>query len=312
MPTNTSFSIKLPTLQLYIDSSSLTEFKVCPRKYYYSIVLGRQPQADSIHLTFGILLHKAVELYHKARVTEPHYTALRSAVKWAMESTWDKERNKPWDSDDRYKNRLTLIRTLVWYLDQYERDGLVTSTMSDGRVAVEIPFNFDSGYTASTGEDFVICGTLDRIVLYGDRYYVMDLKTTKSTIGPYYFKKYSPDNQVTIYSIAGSMMFHQPIEGLVIDACQVAIEKSAFERGFIDRSVHQRDEWQRNLGYWLNNINNCAESGNWPQNDSACDRYGGCPFRPVCSQSNATAQSTMLEGAYRDRVWDPHKNRTSF
>lgn len=309
---NTSFSIKLPNLQIYMDSSSLTEFKICPRKYYYSMVLGRTPQAESIHLTFGILLHKAVELYHKARTTLTHYEALREAVKWAMEATWDHNLNKPWDSDDKYKNRFTLVRTLVQYLDRYEHDGIATATMADGRVAVELPFSFDSGYTASTGEDFILCGTLDRIVLYEDRFYVMDLKTTKSTIGQYYFKKYSPDNQVSIYSIAGSMIFNQPIEGLIIDACQVAIEKSAFERGFIERTPYQRDEWQRNLGYWLSNINTCAETDNWPQNDSACDRYGGCPFRPVCAQPHAAAQMMMLEGAYRDRTWDPHKNRTSF
>jgi hypothetical protein len=295
-----------------MDSSSLGEFKVCPRKYYYSIVLGRQPQAESIHLTFGILLHRAIELYHKQRVTQPHYVAMRRAVLWAMESTWDAYHNKPWDSDDKYKNRFTLIRTLVWYLDEYEHEEVTTATMSDGKVAVELPFSFDSGYTASTGEDFVICGTLDRIVLFHNRFYVMDVKTTKSTIGQYYFKKYTPDNQVTIYSIAGSMIFHQPIEGLIIDACQVAIEKSVFARDFIDRSPYQRDEWQRNLGYWLLNINNCAETDNWPKNDTACDRYGGCPFRPVCSQPNEAASARMLEGAYRDRTWDPHQNRTSF
>lgn len=309
---NTSFSIKLPNLQIYMDSSSLTEFKVCPRKYYFSIVLGRQPSAESVHLTFGILLHKAIETYHKLRPTQPHYTAMKEAVRWAMTATWDHKLNKPWDSDDRYKNRFTLIRTLVWYLDNYEHDNVATATQRDGRVAVELPFSFDSGFTASTGEDFVLCGTLDRIVSFNDRFYVMDVKTTKSTVGPYYFKKYSPDNQVSIYSIAGAMIFGQPIEGLIIDACQVSIEKSVFERGFIDRTAYQRDDWQRDLGWWLMQLNNCAETDVWPKNDSACDRYGGCPFRPVCAQPNAAAEARMLEGAYRDRMWDPRRNRTSF
>lgn len=309
---NTSFSIKMPSLQIYIDSSSLSEFKICPRKYYYSIVLGRQPHAESVHLTFGILLHKAVELYHKERPTNPHYVAMRAAVKWALEATWDKTTNKPWDSNDRYKNRFTLIRTLVWYLDHYEHDIVATAPYADGRAAVEVPFSIDSGYTAPTGEDYRLCGTLDRIVLFQNQYYVMDVKTTKSSIGQYYFDKYSPDNQVTIYSLAGSTIFHQPIQGLIIDACQVLIEKSAFERGFIDRTPYQIDEWQSQLGYWLMNMSQCAEREEWPKNDTACDRYGGCPFRPVCAQPHKAAETRMLEGAYRERVWDPHKNRTSF
>lgn len=309
---NTSFSIKLPTLQLYIDSSSLTEFKVCPRRYYYSIVMGRQPNAESIHLTFGILLHKSIELYHKARPTMPHYLALKESVKWAMEATWDNSVNKPWDSDDRYKNRFTLIRTLVWYLDEYEHEAIATATLKDGRIAVEVPFTIDSGYTSPTGEDFRLCGTLDRIVLFNNKFYVLDVKTTKNTIGPYYFDKYSPDNQVTVYSLAGSVIFHEPIDGIIIDACQVIIEKSAFKREFIDRSEAQIAEWQEELGYWLMNLSQCAETNKWPKNDSACDRYGGCPFRRVCSQSNPAAASRVLEGAFRERTWDPHKNRTSF
>src|SRR5215470_9778652 len=123
---NTSFSQLLPTLQLYVDASSLTEFKTCPRKYYYSIVLGRQPTQESVHLTFGTLLHSAVELYHKTRFhkgsVKSHNETLREVVKWLMNATWDKEHNRPWTSNDKYKNRFTLVRTVVWYLDEHQED----------------------------------------------------------------------------------------------------------------------------------------------------------------------------------------------
>ena len=315
---NTSFSQLLPRLQVYVDASSMSEFKTCPRKYFYSIVLGRQPTEESVHLTFGTLLHSAVELYHKTRFTKDysksHEEAVRVVVKWLMNATWDRKNNRPWTSNDRYKNRFTLVRTVVWYLDEHQNDILVTAILKDGRPAVELPFTFGSGFYAFTGEEFKLCGKMDRIAIYrpDSNYYVTDVKTTKSTIGDYYFKKYSPDNQVSTYSLAGNVVFGIPVEGLIIDAAQIAIEFSRFERGLVERSQENLIEWKEDLGYWLMNLNHCAETDRWPMNDSACDKYGGCPFRPVCAQKNPTAAMRVLEGSYRERQWDPLKNRYSF
>jgi hypothetical protein len=315
---NTSFSQLLPTLQVYIDASSLDLFKTCPRKYFFSIVLGRQPGEESVHLTFGTLLHSAVELYHKTRYVRDnersHDDALRVVVKWLMIATWDKANNRPWTSNDRYKNRWTLIRTVVWYLDTHQEDILVTAILNNGQPAVELPFTFNTGYTAFTGEDFWMCGKMDRIAIYkpDSNFYITDVKTTKSTVSDYYFNKYSPDNQVSTYSIAGQVVFGINVEGLIIDAAQVAIEFSKFKRGLVERSTAQLQEWQQDLGYWLMNLSHCAETNNWPQNDSACDKYGGCTFRAVCSQKNPTAAMRVLEGSYRERIWDPLKNRYNF
>lgn len=315
---NTSFSQMLPMLQLYMDASSMEVFKTCPRKYFYSIVLGRQPSEESVHLTFGTLLHSAVEMYHKTRYfkgeVKGHDEALRVVVRWLMNATWDKEHNRPWTPNDRYKNRWTLLRTAIWYLDSHQDDILMTAMLQNGQPAVELPFTFDTGYTAFTGERFWMCGKMDRIVIYkpDSNYYITDVKTTKSTIGEYYFKKYSPDNQVTTYSIAGKMVFGINVEGLIIDACQVAIEFSRFDRGLVERSQAQIDEWQEDLGYWLMNLNQCAERNSWPQNDSACDKYGGCTFRGVCSQKNPSSAMRVLEASYRERTWDPRRNRYSF
>jgi len=317
-PFNSSFSEKLPKLQIYMDASSLTEFKICPRRYYYRIVLGRQPIAESIHLTFGTLLHKAVEYYHQLRFRSEaavgHPDALRAVVRWLMQNTWDKELRRPWGTGDKYKNRLTLIRTVVWYLDTHQEDILTTAVLKNGKPAVELPFSIFSGYYASTGEEFSLCGKLDRIAIFqpDKNYYVTDVKTTQGTIGDYYFRKFTPDNQMSIYTIAGALAFGIPVVGVIIDGCQVAIEFSRFERGLVERTQAQLEEWQSDLEYWLMNLNHCAENDNWPRNDSACGLYGGCPYRSVCSQRNPQAAEQVLLGSYREAGWDPLANRLSF
>ena len=65
---NSSFSTRLPGFQLAIDSTSLGEFKLCPRRYYYSILRGLGPRGGSVHLTFGIWMHTAREKYEVAKL----------------------------------------------------------------------------------------------------------------------------------------------------------------------------------------------------------------------------------------------------
>jgi hypothetical protein len=313
---NSSFSPAMPRLQIYVDASSLTEFKICPKRYFYSIVMGRQPSAESIHLTFGILLHKGAEMYHKLVFGESfsHNEAVHAVVNWVMEATWDRTHNRPWTSGDKHKNRFTLVRTLVWYLDQYEHDELETVILKDGRPAVELPFAIKSGYLGPTGEDIVICGTLDRVTRWkrNNKYYVCDIKTTKNTVGSYYFDRYTPDNQVTVYRRAGQSLLEEPVDGLIIDACQIAVEFSRFERGFIERSDDMLTSWHKDLGYWLLQMGTCAEANDWPRNDTACNHYGGCPFRAVCSQKTEEHSARVLESAYAERTWDPLRNRMAF
>jgi hypothetical protein len=39
------------------------------------------------------------------------------------------------------------------------------------------------------------------------------------------------------------------------------------------------------LRHWLHNAETYATNGYWPQNDTSCDKFGGCKFREVCSRS---------------------------
>jgi hypothetical protein len=313
---NGSFSKANKMLQTFLDSSSLNEFKVCPRRYYYSIVYGFQPAMESVHLTFGTMLHRAVELYWTLRLNNQlaHREAQLEVIKQIMIETWDKERNRPWDSDNKAKNRYTLIRTIVWYLDKYQDDPIQTVRVGNSdRLAVELPFRIGTGYkSATTGEEFILCGRLDRIGELNGARYVTDVKTTQHTIGEYWFAKFTPDNQFTIYTIAARNAFGVDTEGILVDACQVVQSFSVFARGIVQRTDSMLDEWHRNLGFWLEQLEDCAFHDNWPMNDSACGMYGGCPFRQVCAAPSTNAANLLLKTQYKRRVWDPTFERLDY
>lgn len=313
---NGSFSKANNMLQTHLDSSSLNEFKVCPRRYLYSIVYGFQPAQESVHLTFGTLLHRAVEIYWTYRLDRqmPHKDALVEVVQEIMKATWDKERNRPWDSDNKAKNRFTLIRTVVWYLEKYQDDPIQTVRVgASERIAVELPFRIGTGYkSATTGEEFVLCGRLDRIGELNGARYVTDIKSTQHTIGEYWFAKFTPNNQFTIYTIAARNTFGVETDGILVDACQVVQSLSTFERGIVQRTDKQLEEWLRHLGFFLEQLESCAFEDNWPMNDSACGMYGGCPFRQVCAAPSEQTRNLLLKHEYKRRVWDPTLERLDY
>ena len=304
---NSSFSTYLPTLQITIDSTSLGEYKTCPRKYYYRLVEGWVPRQPSVHLRFGILLHKGRELYEHQRANgADHQAALRAALRYVLVETWDKETDRPWWSDHKTKNRLTLVRTLVWYLDQFGlNDPLETVILANGKPAVELTFQFNSPYQSRvTGETFAFCGHLDRLVMLNGETYVCDIKTTGSTLGLSYFAQYSPDNQFSLYTLAGRVVFNTPVAGVIVDACQIAVGFSRFERQPVHRTEAQVNEWLADTGLWLVMLEQSAIENHWPMNDRSCHHFGGCPYRPVCSRP-PSARQKWLETDYVRSAWDP-------
>src|SRR5262245_10715921 len=115
------------TLQWAWDSTSLGWFKECPRKYYYAMIVGWRPKAETVNLKFGQLYHTGLEHYDKARALGmSHEEALIDSVQLLLTLTWERGRpdkvDGPWESDHNTKTRETLIRSIVWYIDQFGKD----------------------------------------------------------------------------------------------------------------------------------------------------------------------------------------------
>lgn len=306
---NSSFSQSTPSFQWAIDSTSLGEAKTCPRKYYYSIVRGLQPRNESPHLTFGILLHSARELYERAKLEGlDHDEALDKVLDWALCATWDRELSRPWSSGHAQKNRKTLIQTIVWYLDAMgQNDSLETLILANGRPAVELSFRFDSGIRMG-GETVVFCGHLDRIATLNGVPYVADIKTTTSEPTPRWAQQFTPGNQFSLYALAGKVAFGQELEGVIVDGVQVGVGFARFGRFFVPRDPLQLDEWLQNAEYWISQMYRWALRNEWPMNDKSCQLYGGCPFQTVCSRSPVAREGVIAQD-YTARVWDPLQTR---
>jgi len=296
------------------DSTSIKYAEECLYKYKLAMLEGWQPESKSVHLLFGGWYATALEHFHKHRAAGMEWVdAVETVVLEALVNTWEHERDEAgerlpdtgsaWESDHNTKTRENLIRTIIWYLDQFEDDAAKTVILSNGQAAVEYSFtiNVDNGITFS--------GHLDRLVEYAGHIYVQDQKTTGNTITQKFFEGFSPDTQMSMYTFAGKMLYNIPVHGVIIDGAQIAVGFSRFERGFAWRTADQLDEWYTDTMYHIEAARKAVEENYFPMNRSSCGNYGGCEFRSICSKSPVVRQQ-YLKGTYVQRTpWNPLEKR---
>jgi hypothetical protein len=298
------------------DSTSIKLAETCLRKYQYKMLDGWQPHRKSVHLLFGGWYATALENYHKAVAlgVDPEQ-AVCDVVHEALISTWEHETDEetgdpiegsgtPWQSDHNTKTRENLIRTIVWYLDAFgTEDSCKTVILSDGGAAVEHSFKLpvDNG--------IVLAGHLDRLVDYGGKIYVQDQKTTGSTISPRFFDQFSPDTQMSLYTFAGKSIFGIPVKGVMIDGAQIAVGFTRFERGFTFRDDSQLNEWYDNAMHTIELARKATLEANLPMNPSACNNFGGCEFRNICSRSPTVREQFLKADFVKGEIWNPLKSR---
>lgn len=311
-------------IQYAWDSTSLGWLKTCPRLYQYSMLEGWGAKSESVHLRFGIEYHAALQNYDILRADGArHEDAIREIVSNLYIRTAD------WSVDistkaGKYKNRENLIGLVIDYLDHFIDDPCETYILDSGEPAVELSFRFEldcgplgwvegNRYDMGSRQPYLLCGHLDRVVRFNDNLFVMDHKTTTSTPGSNYFNQYEPHNQMTLYTLAGQVVLNAPIKGVIIRAAQILLtEPNRFVQGFTYRTQDQIDEWLLDLRMWFDLAEAYAEANYWPQNDTACDKFGGCKFREVCSKSPAVREKFLAADFVKlsegDR-WNPLKSR---
>lgn len=305
------FSPSLPGLQIAWDSTSLGLLKECPRKYYYTIILGWQPTGFAAHLAFGIALHKALETYDKAKALSGDYDrAVEEAVGFCLHyghrtvaGEW-----APYDAKFTHepsKTRETLLRAVVWYLDQYREDPFQTLILSDGSPAVELSFKVNLKLTTPEGDPFLLCGHLDRVGRVGPHLYWMDRKTTKSDPNSRYWATFTPNNQMSLYHAATQLIFPETVSGGIIDAIQLGATFARFRRHTITRTPGQQAEWEQDTYQWIGLATHFAAENHWPQNDKACGNFGGCPFQIVCSRDPKVRKLVLENEGFIHRQWNP-------
>ena len=323
-------------IQYAWDSTSIGMLKICPRLYQYTMLEGWSSRHESVHLRFGIEVHLALQEYDVSRSNGiSHEDSVHDVIKALYERTYDwNPLLSPANPRDpvKYKNRSTLVSLVLDYLDSHQEDPAETFIMANGKPAVELSFQFELDWGpgnayipepynkeqilaegGTPNQPYLLCGHLDKVVQISGALLVKDYKTTTATPGPYYFAQYEPNNQMTLYTLAGKIVLNAPIRGVCIDAMQVLLEEPhRFTRGYTYRTPDQLDEWLVDLAHLLKQNEGYATAGYWPMNDTACDKFGGCRFRDICSKSPSVRERFLRADFIQldeNNRWNPLKPR---
>ena len=296
------------------DSTSIKLAQECHYKYKLKMIDGWGYPNKSVHLLFGGWYASALERFHKFRAAGVEYLdAVVDVVHQALIETWTHERNEfdqpvagtgqAWLSDHNTKTRDNLIRTIVWYLDQFENDPAETVILANGKPAIEYSFRLQ------VDDDIILSGHLDRLVTYANHHYIQDQKTTGTTLTPRFFEGFNPDTQMSLYTFAGKIIYNIPVHGVMIDAAQIAVGFSRFERGMTFRTEDQLNEWYDNTMQDIALIREATINNEFRMNPTACGNYGGCEFRQICSKSRAVREQYLAANFVKGKPWNPLESR---
>jgi RecB family exonuclease len=148
----------------HISVSRAETYLDCNQKYLYRYELGILPKETPFYFTFGKIAHKCIELYTEERgarnINEIVDNVLQQKIPIEGEDKFC-----PPDLDYEHRARLSL------HLNNFMKLTDKIGTNGD----VEWPFDVD--VDPPNGRKWV--GFIDRLITKGDKYYIIDYKTTK-------------------------------------------------------------------------------------------------------------------------------------
>lgn len=262
--------------QVIWDASSLKTVLDCPRKYQLSTLEGWRYKTDSIAPLFGQAVHRGFELLDSAQWEG---VGKDDAIEFAIRGMLDEYHAGLTAAEDKSRDVSAAVRAVVWRADKFWDDALVTATMPDGSPALEVRFECPVG---DTGWRF--SGRIDRLVSLNGGLYIVDTKTTKTTLSQYYFKKYTLDVQVFAYLWACRHVLGLDVRGFVIDAMQTAVNFSRFDRQTFNVTATQVDEWYESMVADLVRVDGYHDAEHFPMNLNSCGGNYLCQFLEVCSK----------------------------
>lgn len=307
-------------VQFAWDSTSIKTAEECLRKYQYTMIEGWKSNSESVHLRFGGHYATAIEHFYKHKALGmSHDEALLEVLRELMIDSWDHDLDeggnripgtgKPYEppvdapGSAKLKTRENLVRTFIWYIEQFANDPAEPIILSNGKPAVELSFRLEVDH------GIIFSGHMDRLTEYAGNIMGLDNKTTGTTITSRYFEQYSPDVQMSMYTFAGKAIYQIPVKGMIIDAAQIAVGFSRFERGLTMRTDGQLQEFYDTTIDTILRARHATEMEIFPMNRTSCDKFGGCPFRRVCSKDPAVRPQFLKADFHKGERWDPLKTR---
>lgn len=286
---------------LILDHSAIAEYKDCPRRYFFHIVLGFNSKDTEIYFSFGTSYHKFRE--HLELSNGDFKYALLKAVTY-----WDKHQGDDPAPDTRFgfMTRLRLMQSCKVAFDSWTKEKALGKIVV---LSVEQPFNVE----LKLGSGEYTSGRFDQIIRWNGKIWGRDFKTTSKDL-KYYERGTTPNDQFTRYTYAESLLAGERIEGQLIEVLFNAkgpkksptIENTGpLIRSYpVSRTDFEIADWLNDELFWRKSIQISRETDTWPKNEKGCTF---CKFHSVCKLGSEGSQKSKLLAEFKVQEWDNTK-----
>lgn len=310
-------------LPLNVDSTMISCFRSCPKKFYEEFVLGLRPAAVSIDLHAGACFASAMEniynfLAEGLSLDQAKVRAFGMFMEqwgdFAIEKDTPKTRERIWEAVDEYFRTWPPLTDPVQPFDPKGSNEFTFAIPLEPAVHpgefIEGPAeastkirHYDHAFAFPlhpSGAPFLYSGRFDMLGRWGVKIVPRDEKTTTS-IGNKWAQQWNLRSQFLGYCWACQR------SGLDVDTVCVrgiGILKTKFTMvdAFKTYQQHLIERWLEQVRRDLWRIRRMWDEGYWDYNlAESCTSYGGCVFVDVCS----SPVPDRWRGAFKVRRWNP-------
>jgi hypothetical protein len=279
---------------VYITHSAMDDFKKCPRRYFFSWVLGYKSSVGNPIFAFGRAYHKFRETlsrkYLSKEYTDPNSPALFFLSHIEAEKLWQKEKPPAPPTND-YKAKKWAFLDSGRLLEACKVAHAFWSKQMQSGVIQDI--EIETPFTAHIKDDEHTSGRWDAIIKWSGKLWLKDHKT--STKDKSFFDRgLEPNDQASRYIYAAQQATNQRIEGVVFEVMfHDASKKPTMFASMTSRTETQIKTWLDEQNYWLDALAYARNNDMYPQNETACTF---CDFHIVCKGMNENMQTSILKG----------------
>jgi hypothetical protein len=293
-----------PPLPAFIDSSMLTTFRACPKKFEYEYRDCLRPAGRKVDLVAGSAFAAALEAAYVARFADGKndFDSLAQAYRAFAESWGDFE-----DVGDSAKNFDRTFQAVLSYFETYpfDSDHVRPLMRQDGQPSFEftfaIPLEGDGFPLHPSGDPFIYSGRFDAFGHLDGRLVIRDEKTTGRKPQSNWSAQWDLRNQFLGYCWAATRSGF-PTNTVVVRG--IGILRTMFHHVEAVKLYPPFliERFEQQLARDLHRLVDCWESGYFDYNlGDTCTNYGLCSFHLLCTEPNPEVWHSDF---VRER-WDP-------
>jgi len=286
-----------------LDSSKLTAYMDCPRRYFFEYVLSWRSDAPNNHLVFGTAFHDAME-----------HLLLNGYDDDSVMGAFDKfllsyRQFFPATSDELYspKDPDRCLAALGLYAENYQRDLTDFETLYT-EIAGTVPIN----------DDQVLYFRLDSICKDSQgRIFSLEHKTG-SRISRFWTDQWPLAVAVGTYTHVMNCLYDPAtVWGVKINGTFFQKGNIKFLRVPVRKTLSHMKQWLWNVAWWADQIrwqfdllDKCSADDQvmmaFPQQPGSCTKYFGCPYHDFClAWPNPLQHADDIPVGYCVERWDP-------